>query len=110
MVSKSKLSVIMLTLILTGFLFCGDLRENSVTLLYLVVLLYPSFWLYIHCVTMFRLACFVASFGWLVHAAPTDWEGSFNDSIYGGEIRVCVDYSASTSKYYAQALFSDLGE
>ena len=46
----------------------------------------------------------------LTSAAPTDWEGAFNDSIYGGEIRVCVDYSATTSKYYGQALFSDLGE
>lgn len=44
-----------------------------------------------------------------VHAAPMDWEGSFTDSIYGGQTRVCVDQSSSTSKYYAQALFSDLG-
>jgi hypothetical protein len=45
-----------------------------------------------------------------VNAAPMDWQGSFGDSIYGGETRVCVDQSASTAKYYAQALFSDLGK
>ena len=45
-----------------------------------------------------------------VNAAPMDWQGSFGDSIYGGETRVCVDQSTSTAKYYAQALFSDLGK
>lgn len=40
-------------------------------------------------------------------AIPLDWQGTYNDPIYGGNISVCV--SLANSVYYGQALFSKVG-
>jgi len=52
-------------------------------------------------ITVVLLVCSFAS------AAETDWNGVFNDAIWGGSINVCV--SNTNSKFYGQATFSDLG-
>lgn len=39
---------------------------------------------------------------------PTNWQGTYNDPIYGGNIALCVSES-SGGIYYGQALFSNVG-
>lgn len=40
-------------------------------------------------------------------ASPTDWTGTYPDSFYGGDYKVCVTLQGGV--YYGQALFSQVG-
>ena len=54
------------------------------------------------------LCAFVALLGYVM-SSPADWEGTFNDPVYGGNFKVCVTYSSELDTYYAQGKFSDVG-
>lgn len=54
------------------------------------------------------LCAFVALLGYVM-SSPADWEGTFNDPVYGGNFKVCVTYSSEFDTYYAQGKFSDVG-
>lgn len=41
--------------------------------------------------------------------SPSNWDGTFTDSVYGGNIQICTTYVASSNTYYGQGFFSNIG-